>query len=384
MHRSILIVGALAATSVSALAAAQQRPSAAPPEAIYWMSADTQTGMATGQMNGSARTLQLQLGSQRRAAGQPSAEHLPPSVLGAGANLPLTTPAGVAVPVGRTNARYDPAQIRGRMLIYWGCGEQARTGQPLTVDMAAIASGKSSPFGAMLTPAAMTPPAAGRHATYGEWPNPQGRTSVPARGSLVGDHAVRGNYSPEMRFSVAAANDFLAPMLPKGSKLPSGAMQVRWPAVPNARAYAASVVGSRSDGTIVMWSSSEVKIANAVHDYLSPGEIARLLQLKALMSPATTQCTVPAEVIKAIDAPMLQMTAYGPEGNYAAAKTDPHRWAVKLRTKSTHMGLLGVELPSIGGREDEDGASDTAEREVRPKKKRGLLRGLGAVLSPLP
>jgi hypothetical protein len=270
------------------------------------------------------------------------------------------------------------------MLIYWGCGEQARTGQPLTVDMAAIASGKSSPFGAMLTPAAMTPPAAGRHATYGEWPNPQGRTSVPARGSLAGDHAVRGNYSPEMRFSVAAANDFLAPMLPKGSKLPSGAMQVRWPAVPNARAYAASVVGSRSDGTIVMWSSSEVKIANAVHDYLSPGEIARLLQLKALMSPATTQCTVPAEVIKAIDAPMLQMTAYGPEGNYAAAKTDPHRWAVKLRTKSTHMGLLGVELPSIGGREDEDGASDTAEREVRPKKKRGLLRGLGAVLSPLP
>jgi hypothetical protein len=384
MSRSIVLIGALCAASVSALAAAQQRPSAPPPEALYWMSADTQTGMASGHMNGSARTLQLQLGSQRRSSGQPAAEHLPPSVLGAGASLPLTTPAAVATPVARTNTRYDPSQIKGRMLIYWGCGEQARTGQPLAIDMAAVASGKSSALGAMLTPAAMTPPAAGRHATYGEWPNQQGRTSVPARGSLVGDHAVRGNYSPEIRFSVAAGNDFLAPMLPRSSKLASGAMQVSWPAVPNARAYAASVVGARDDGTIVMWSSSEVKIASAIHDYLSPGEIVRLLQLKALMSPATTQCTVPAEVIKAIDAPMLQMTAYGPEGNYAAPKTDPHRWAVKLRTKSTHMGLLGVELPSMKGDEGEDDASETAEREVRPKKKRGLLRGLGAVLSPLP
>jgi hypothetical protein len=36
------------------------------------------------------------------------------------------------------------------------------------------------------------------------------------------------------------------------------------------------------------------------------------------------------------------------------------------------------------GDEGEDDASETAEREVRPKKKRGLLRGLGAVLSPMP
>ena len=48
MNRSIVLVGALCAASVSALAAAQQRPSAPPPEAIYWMSADTQTGMASG------------------------------------------------------------------------------------------------------------------------------------------------------------------------------------------------------------------------------------------------------------------------------------------------------------------------------------------------
>ena len=39
--------------------------------------------------------------------------------------------------------------------------------------------------------------------------------------------------------------------------LPSGAVRVAWRTVPNAKAYFAGVMGAATDGTMVMWSSSE-------------------------------------------------------------------------------------------------------------------------------
>jgi hypothetical protein len=269
------------------------------------------------------------------------------------------------------------------MLIYWGCGEQARAGQPLVVDMALLASGKASPLAAMLKITSMTPPSVGRHATYGEWPNERGRTSVPASGSLVGDHVVRGNYSPEMRFALSPANDFLAPLSPLSTKLPSGAVKLAWPAVANAKAYVANVTGAASDGSIVMWTSSEVKaVGAAMSDYLSPGEIARLVQQKALMGPQATECTVPAEVGKAAPASMLQMVAHGPEANFASPPRAPEQWIVKVRSKATHMAMLGMNAPVAERTGDaaNPAAAATAPAPQQPSLKRGLLKGLGGLL----
>lgn len=50
-------------------------------------------------------------------------------------------------------------------------------------------------------------PAFGRSRTYGDWPNREEPRAVPADASLRGGHAVRGNYSPEIRF--ALDRDFL-------------------------------------------------------------------------------------------------------------------------------------------------------------------------------
>jgi hypothetical protein len=52
---------------------------------------------------------------------------------------------------------------------------------------------------------------------------------------LVGDHLVRGNYSPEIRFALAPDNDSLAPLSPTSPPLPSGALRISWPAVAWAR-----------------------------------------------------------------------------------------------------------------------------------------------------
>ncbi|WP_447727071.1 hypothetical protein [Sphingomonas koreensis] len=374
--KTILIRGAALGALAATAAVAQQAPKPKV-EAVYWLSAETVSGMATGQPAGVEKNLLLQLGSSRRNPA-PSAEHLPPQGLRAGERLPLLTPVGVT-PKGDSAPDYRPGPQqapKGRIELYWGCGESAPAGQPVVIDLATMKPGAASPFGTIPNVRAMTPPSAGRHATYGEWPNGRKGTRVPRAGSLTGEHVVQGNYSPEMRFAVAAGNDFLAPLAPRNAPLASGAVQVSWPALANARGYILTVTGAREDGTTVMWTSSAVRMPGmALPDYLEQGDIARLVQQRILLAPEATQCAVPAAVAKAASTSMLMMTAYGPEANYGAPREAPAGWAVKLRTRATHMSMLGADLASIMAGEEGDDGNGPAPEE-KPKKKRGLLRGI--------
>lgn len=365
---------ALGALAIAAVALAQQAPKPKI-EAVYWLSAETVSGMVTGQPAGVAKNLSLQLGSARRSPA-PSAEHLPPQGLRAGERLPLVSPGNGAPKVdGKPDYRPGtPDKPKGRIELYWGCGETAPSGQPVVIDLATLKPGAASPFGAVLDVRAMVPPSAGRHATYGEWPGGKNGTRVPRDASLVGDHIVQGNYSPEMRFAVAGGNDFLAPLAPRNAKLASGAVRVSWPALANARGYIMTVTGAREDGTIVMWTSSAVRMpGRALPDYLEQSDIARLVQQRILLAPQATECVVPSAVGRASESAMLMMNAYGPEGNYGSPRDAPAGWGVKLRTKATHMSMLGIDLASLMAGEDAD--SDTPAGDAKPKKKRGLLRG---------
>lgn len=297
-----------------------------------------------------ARQLTLQLGSRTRPAGPPNAEHLVPPALGAGATLPLLTPE--TAPGGQVGQFERP---KGRILIYWGCGERARAGQPVAIDFSRLAAGQMPP-GLTSGPQIRTeaPPSVARFAGYGEWPNRRQTRPLPGSASLVGDHVVRGNYSPEIRFALAQGQDFLGPLrLTANGASASGAVPVRWQSVPNATAYLATVTGSAGDGTIVMWSSSETQMFGASYDYLNAADAARLVQSRVLMSPGTTQCTVPAEVQRSVQGAMLMMTAFGPETNLsqprpgAAPSSWRPEWTVKLRTRSSHTGMLGMDMAAM-------------------------------------
>lgn len=368
--------GALAIAATAAVAQPAPKPMV---EAIYWLSADTVSGMATGRPAGVEKNLQLQLGSSRRNPA-PSAEHLPPQGLRAGDRLPLLTPTAASPKGdGKPDFRPDAAdRPKGRIALYWGCGESVPAGQPVVIDLAAMKPGAASPFGTLPNVRMMTPPSADRHATYGEWPHGRKGTRVPQAGSLVGDHVVQGNYSPEIRFAVAAANDFLAPLAPRSAALASGAVKVSWPVLAHARGYNLAVTGAAADGTVVMWTSSAVRVPGmALPDYLEQGDIARLVQQRILLASEATECVVPAAVAKAAESSMLMMTAFGPEANYGAPRDAPSGWAVKLRTKATHMSMLGVDLAGLlGGGSDADDEEDQPSEGAKPKKKRGLLRGI--------
>jgi hypothetical protein len=276
----------------------------------------------------------------------------------------------------------DFQRPKGKMLIFWGCGDHAGPGQPVVVDFAEMsAAGQGGPAGqaaanriaalfkgVVFTP--MQPPSPGRNTTYGEWPNARGRTSVPAQGSLVGEHVVRGNYSPEIRFSLTQGQDFLSPIsVTTNAKAPSGGVNLGWRPVAGAEAYMASAMGGEKD-TVVMWVSSQTQaVAFALPDFLSPEDVRRLVAQQTLMSPQTTACTVPAEAVRAAPQMLYNLAAYGAEANFAfpARPADPKvawniQWTVKVRYRSATGGLLGTPMPGEGDQ----------QQPPEKKKKRGL------------
>ena len=376
LGRKLALVAGGAA--VATTAAAQQKVTG--PIAVYWMSAQTQTGFGmpamgagggrpdTGAMmrammggGGATKTLQLQLGSGQ-TTGAPAADHLPPAALQAGSALPLLTPK--VVPVTREepgpNIPREYQKPRGRMLIFWGCGEHARPGQPVVLDFAKLAAGQAPAAMAAfkgIDYRPMQPPSASRNRTYGEWPNERAQTTVPSGGSLVGEHTVRGNYSPEINFTLEEDQDFLGPInLTTNAKAAGGWVNLGWNLVGNAQAYYASAVGGDGE-TVVMWTSSETQAAAFSNpDFLSQGDINRLVASKTLMGPATRTCAVPKEVLDAAPTAMAQLVAYGGEANFVhpPRPQDPkvtwnQQWAVKVRYRSATGGILGQEMPNMGG-----------------------------------
>lgn len=402
-----------AVAAVAGSAAAQPAQKVTGPVATYWMSAQTQSGFGmmggaggrpdTGAMmrmmmgggQGPQHSLILQLGSSQQPQGAPKAEHLPPAALRAGPRLPLVTP--VAQPAQRVEDTPDvPREYqkpRGRMLIFWGCGERARPNQPVVLDFAKMAAGQvpanmqAMTRGLNVTP--MQPPSPGRNATYGEWPNSETRTNVPSNGSLVGEHTVQGSYSPPIRFSLASDQDFLAGLnLTTNEKTAAGAAQLAWNAVPNATGYFASVIGGGED-TVVLWTSAEVQAsAFAAPDYLTPAEAARLVANKALLSPQTTRCAVPKEVVDAAPQALVQLVAFGPEANfvYPPRPTDPKiawnkEWQVKVRYRSATGGMLGMASPGMSAASaDEDGPGPSQPQPQPDKGRKAIMRGLGGAL----
>jgi hypothetical protein len=410
-------------TAIAGVAFAQPAQKVTGPIATYWMSAATQSGFGMPGMGGGAggrpsasqimammqgggaaqHTLTLQLGSAQKAAG-PQAEHLPPNGLGAGASLPLLTPQSAPPPEDDTpRIPREYQKPKGRMLIFWGCGEHAKPGQPVVIDFAQMQAGKMpagmEALGRGLGVRSMQPPSPSRNATFGEWPNERTRINVPSEGSLVGDHLVRGNYSPDIKFTLTPPLDFLGALnLTTNAKTPTGAAQLGWGSVRGAQAYLASAVGGSNGGdTIVMWTSSEAQTAAfAMPDYIGPGDLERLVASHALMSPQTTACTVPKEVVDAAPQALVQLVAYGREANfvYPPRPDDPkvawnQQWQVKVRYRSATGGMLGMEMASMG---DEGGSPRRGSRgaqqppppqspaDAAAQRRRSIMKGLGGAL----
>ena len=364
-----------------------------PPKTVYWLSAATTSGIgamggkppSAGEMmrmamgggsNGPSKSLNLDLGSKLPPQGPPTAVHAISPAMAMGTTLTLKTPRPEPrKPVEAGPPGDDFERPKGRLLLFWGCGEAARPGQPIVIDFAKLAAGQIPPglFGSERIRTAY-PPSASTWPTWGGWPHDDkpSRQGVPANASLIGAHKVTGNYTPDIEF--ALVQDWMAGLEMTQTKTAAGALMLGWSAVPGTTAHFAQMMGGAKDdrtdtATVVFWSSSEVQtFISALSDYIAPAEASRLVGKKQLLPATQTNCAIPAEAIAASQGGMISLVAHGPEANfvYPPRPEDTRTpwlqdWSVKARFVARTGGIAGMDT---GPR---DGEERSASKSGKPK-----------------
>ncbi len=281
---------------------------------------------------------------------------------------------------------------KGKMLLYWGCGETVRAGQPRVVDFATAAPADFQKFFI-----ARRATQRGAHSAVGRphWPSRDDTRMVPAGASLVGEHGFTGQGVPEgFRFSIPAAQD-LMPAIELAQRDAGGTTVLEWKALPTARAYLIAAMGAREgagrdSAEIVFWTSSEEPdTGSGLVDYQTNGAVDRWLREKVLLAPSATSCAVPKGIFG--EGAMLRMIAYGSELNLAhpPRPTDPKiawepQWAVKVRVKSVANAMFGLDMGAMGGgrpgqRAPESEPADGQKEAAKEPQKKEETKLPGAV-----
>lgn len=379
---SRLARGATLSAAILFAAAPGTGQQASGPIARYTMDAGTISGMAAmgGGMGGMGGAMSMMMGggrpqamhelvlrlgsTQPPASGAPKADHFLPPAAGLGASVPLVTPR--AAPSEEESMPGE--RPKGRLLIFWGCGAKAAPGQPVVVDFAKLARGQFPP-GLFMARSALPSDWQVRFSnskTYGEWPNGQTRKMAPGNASLIGDHRIAGNYSPDIKF--ALKQDFMPAVTGRSRPIAGGATEMTWNSLPQATGYYAWAFGAKESGDMVWWASSASQaFGGPVWDWMSPAAVQSMIGQKIVMPPSQTSCTVPAEVSRAAgDFMMASIYAYGPEANFAwpPRPADPKvawkpEWTARVRFRSHSMWMLNgpdmeAMMRGMGEMDDED------------------------------
>jgi len=337
--------------------------------------------------------LYLRLGSsQAPQGGGPKADHFIPEGMAMGRSVALVTPREERVPDEGFPQGQKP---KGRMLIFWGCGEHAGPGQPVVIDFAKMAAGQMPPGLWTSTIQRDWGPSIQNSRTFGRWPAEDGKFVKP-NSSLPGPHRVAANYAPPIEFTLA--KDFMTPLSSHLSGLPSGSKMLAWNAVTDATGYLAGMFGGTMGpdgqmGDMVMWSSSATRqFGGGLGDWLSPGQVAALVRDRTVLAPTVTRCAIPAEAIKAAGQFRTgNLTAFGPQEDFSypprpadLRATWNIAWTARIRHRSTThwMDMPGMEGMGGYGQQDQDrGQADRSQQQCKPKRGLGgLMGGIGGVL----
>ena len=244
-----------------------------------------------------------------------------------------------------TEWNYEPP--KGKLVMYWGCSETVRAGQPKVVDLSTATLAELGQFFESRRATQR-----GAHATFGRpvWPSKGDKRVLPPGASIAGEHSFKGDGVPEtFRFTIPPAQDLMPELEIRQQKTPT-AVQLSWNAIPSARAYFLASMGALPNGEqgFVLWTSSELPESGfGLFDYQTNTAVDGWLRDKVLLAPTVTTCAVPNE---AAGQGMLRAIAYGTELNLAhpARPTDPKiawepEWNLKIRVKSMATRMMGME-----------------------------------------
>ena len=276
---------------------------------------------------------------------------------------------------GPAEFNYEPP--KGKLVMYWGCSETVRPGQPKVVDLSTATLAELSKFFESRRATQR-----GAHATFGRpvWPSKDDKRALPPNASIAGQHSFKAEGVPEsFAFTIPPAQDVMPAVEIRQEKGPT-AVKLSWNAIPTARAYFLGSMGALPDGEqgILLWTSSDLPESGfGLFDYQTNTAVDGWVRDKVLLAPTVTTCAVPNE---AAGQGMLRAIAYGTELNLAhpPRPTDPKiawepEWNVKIRVKSMTTTMLGMEgsMPSMdagtgAGVPDEATAEGTAAPGEQP------------------
>ncbi|MFZ6874617.1 hypothetical protein ACO0LF_21375 [Undibacterium sp. Di27W] len=310
-----------------------------------------------------------------------ASQMLPPG-MNLGDSLKLIAPLSDK-PVSYTPTEESPSdpsyeKPKGKISIYWGCGETVRPGQPRTLDAAKATPEDYAKFFVMrgkLTKGARSQ--AGNPA----WPNKTDDRKVPVNASLVGQHQFVGNGIPEsFKLNLGPGHDLMAAIELLQSRK-NGGVSLEWKTIPNARGYFISVMGGQSgkgDSTeVIVWTSSELPdFGFGLVEYQANADVDKWLNEKVILPATTSKCDVPKGIFGEQGAGILRMIAYGSDAYFAypprpadsKVAWEPD-WQTKLRMKSTYSSILGGmgDMADMGGRRNDN--TTQTEPQQRPEQK---------------
>lgn len=308
-----------------------------------------------------------------------------PTVMNLGESLKLVAPVPdkpiVHEPVDEKVIEPTYEKPKGKMSVYWGCGETIRPGQPRTLD---VAKASIEDYGKFFISRGSTTRGARSQPGHPAWPNKEDDRKVPDNASLVGAHTFTGNGIPEsFKVSLGAPQD-LMPAIDLNQQNKDGAVLLDWKTIPHTRGYFITAMGAKADGKgsrdefeMVIWTSSElVDMGFGLVDYQSNSNVDKWLKEKVILPANATSCAVPKGIFGADGGGMLRMIAYGSEAFFAhpPRPTDPKiawepDWQTKVRVKSTFNSMLG----GFGGKADEQKNQPKEEKKIQPTD---ILKGL--------
>jgi len=345
-------------------AAGAQQQEVRPPIAQLWMDVATNVFVVpgaprspspTGASNafgstrfGMGRFVDIALQVRTRPQGIQATQAVPQGMR-MGASLPLEPFKPAPPPPSMPGIPTDPSQVqppRGRVLLYWGCSVDVRSGQPRIIDFATATPQQwQSVYQGRYVPERGATAEAG----HSIWPNDRDKRTLPDGNSLLGDHTITGDGVPAgFRFPIGSNQDLMPAIDLSTQGDLQGSVLLQWRTIPTARSYFISAFGAKGNDFII-WTSSELPDAGiALFDYLPNAAIDRWMNDKILLPATATQCAVPKGIFAGTEGAFLRMIAYGQEANllFPARPADPRvvweqQWAVRVRVKSTATSLLG-------------------------------------------
>jgi hypothetical protein len=414
-HRATASLAAVAfAVSTCALAQTEPKQVVKPPISQAWIDVATFSGfgmgggMGQGMMNATlgslmgggheakaefgntqtgtaGRWMDVTLYTSRNPNLQQALQNVPQAT-GLAPALKLETPERPKPPPrvdDESPTEYTSEPPKGKLVMYWGCSETVRAGQPKIVNLETATIAELGKFFESRHATQR-----GAHAAAGRpiWPSKDDKRRFPAGASIVGQHAYSGDGVPEsFKFAIPAAQDIMPEIKIKQTEQ-AKFVQLQWNAIPTARAYFLGSMGALPGGEngMVIWTSSELPDSGfGLFDYQTNTAVDKWLKEKVLLSPSTTTCAIPKE---AAGQGMLRAIAYGTELNMAfpPRPTDPKiawepEWNLKLRVKSMTTTMLGMPEGAMmpPGADDTDmtdappPGDDAAPPPEEKKKKKG-------------